>query len=284
MKLSSASTLLLAALLFSLPVMSADLNCFPASEGMVIDGNLSDWSNHPLTMLEDEKLSVGLRHDSTHLYVLVMAREQAQIRSLQHGGVKVWFDIDKKENKSFGLYYVGDVELSDSAFAGRTPSDREMPEGIQSKMAEREAMKGMVSVTVNEKSTLVPDDGSSGPEAAAAFTNGLFCYEMRIPYTFSESAKFALGTEPDREIGVGFEFAGVMQRPDGASGGPPGGGGGRGGGMGGGRGGGQGGGGGGGGRGGGGGGGDKGEQAQMKQPQSIEKWFKAKPVDGDDGQ
>ena len=203
------------------------------SKLFIIDGRLDEWTDFPLNHFEDESLSVGLRNDSSNLYLLLATRNQRLMQTALRSGVKVWFNSDNKKDKSFGIYYIGEVS-PENIMPGQT--DRMSDEMKQKIMSKRDEMKGKLGVIRNKLTDRIENHGNMTPAVADDIYKGTYLIEIKMPLQKDNSMMYALNGSPGNKLRIGVELGmpkidkqGMKERPDGGR--PPGGRGGMGGGM-----------------------------------------------------
>jgi hypothetical protein len=194
----------------------------PRQQEIKIDGKTDDWLGS-LSIIEDGSALVGFRNDQDNFYVCLKVEEDSLQAQIMRQGLTVWFDPQGKKAKSLGIRYPLGMPRGETPEESRgepgSPPSWDLPEGPLSTLEILRSEKG-------EHQKLEIAD-IPGIEIAAAPSRGLFVYELKIPLLQTESHLVAVGAQPGRTIGIGFETPkpdrGQMPGPP--SGGMPGGGG-----------------------------------------------------------
>jgi hypothetical protein len=194
----------------------------PRQEEIKIDGKTDDWLGF-LSIIEDGSASVGFRNDGENLYVCLMVEEETLQAQVMRQGLTVWFDPKGGKAKSLGIRYPlgrprGERPEEPPAEPGSPPSGDFSAEA----MSALEILRSEKGEPQKMEIAEVP-----GIEIVAAPSRGLLVYELKIPLSQTELHLIAVGAQPGRTIGIGFETPKPdrSQMPGPPSGGMPGGGG-----------------------------------------------------------
>ncbi|RLE20491.1 MAG: hypothetical protein DRJ61_14350 [Acidobacteria bacterium] len=245
----------------------------PALHKVALDGNSNDWNDVPVIFLEDSLHVVSIAHDDHNLYLMYRFADERRARQLMKHGVMLWINGDgkpKNKHEEFAVRYPGSEQISEHLESQDNTNDHWLPDGSDRSGRQSPSqgfgsppqIPGQLTVIRMALKDTGGEDNPDGPSAASSYSEGSFCYELRIP--FAEIGGKVAETDPSkkRKIAIGIQIGGLtkaekemrraqsaMREPTddmggmgGGRGGKGTGGGGRGGGMGGGRGGGTGGG------------------------------------------
>lgn len=174
---------------------------------ITIDGSSAEWSNS-LSYLEKEKLSFGMKNDTSHLYLCLKFDPQIRRQALMFG-FTIWFDPAGKNNKTFGIRFpIGmqnvDGETEYPMMPPMMPSEAG-PETVS------EAMRQML----REIEVLGPDrddrnrfaaTSTFGVQFAASYSSSELVCELRVPLKRAKGRPYAVEADAGQAIGVGFEM------------------------------------------------------------------------------
>ena len=165
----------------------------PPEFKIMIDGKTEDWLS-ALSILEDGSVSVGFLNDQENLYVCLIAESGPLQDQIMMQGLTVWFDPQGGTAKAFGIKYPLGMppqeereRASFEDFSEKTLSELEI---IKSK---KEAPQKMEIAE------------AKGIEVKAVPTSERIVYELKIPLLQTDQHPFAVGVQPGKTIGVGFE-------------------------------------------------------------------------------
>ncbi|MGB8951251.1 MAG: hypothetical protein WCC06_01100 [Candidatus Aminicenantales bacterium] len=167
---------------------------------IVIDGKSDEWRS-ALYFVEEGKISFGFFNDQNYLYVCLVAAGNMMRAQIMMRGLTVWFDPQGGKKKAFGIKYP----------LGRSPREPVMlPEEFQ----EEEVLEDSPEKSFDELEIIPSEKGdpqkmtlaeARGIEIKAVPSSGLLVYELKIPLLQTEQTSFAVGAQPGKTIGVGFE-------------------------------------------------------------------------------
>ena len=217
------SLFLILALAGCSPITTYMMDSLPPELKIIIDGKTDDWRG-ALAILEDGNTSIGFSNDQEYLYVCLIAEDELMRHQIMTQGMTAWFDPQGGTKKAFGIKYP----------LGTSPGERAMrPQGEQGEVGFEDFPEEVLSeleiiTSRKEASQKMPVEEATGIEIKAVSASGLLVYELKIPLLQTEEHPFAVGAQPGKKIGVGFETAKFSpgKMPGRFSGGmPPGGGG-----------------------------------------------------------
>lgn len=193
----------------------------PPDHQIIVDGTTDDWRGD-LYVVEGERVSLGLLNDRENLYVCLLAEDQVTRAQIMMQGLTVWFDPQGGKKKAFGIKFP----------LGMPPGERTFPSEDNQ---EGPGFENPPGVPLTELEIIRSDEETpqklnisqvKGIEIKAVPSTGLLVYELKIPLIQTEQHPLAVGAEPGKTIGIGFETGkfdpSKMRR---RSGGMPGGGG-----------------------------------------------------------
>jgi len=178
---------------------------------IVIDGKAGDWGGR-LRVVEKTPYALGVLNDGEFLYVCLRGDGTPGIGGLARRGLTVWIDPKGRKDKFLGVHFPIGVEMddlqapqegfNDPSMEGRRP--RRMS-GTPDNLEEVE----IFGPGRDEKSRMKVEE-LRGIEVALTREPAGFVYELKVPLKNAENAPYAVGTEPGRVIGVGFEPGEMM--------------------------------------------------------------------------
>lgn len=189
---------------------SIELTSQRSAQGIIADGQISDWPENSMTFLEEQQATVGLCNDSANIYVLVCSRNPEWARMIKRSGLKVYLDAKGTQQKDFMLRFTGGPTREQIMAAGGekdTAQRREMPPEMQDRMNQqrKEPASKFICVqkdVISEKE--IPVDGTEGPAVAFGVDKGFFVYEFSVPLKESGIRSYGLGVTPNTKIGLGL--------------------------------------------------------------------------------
>lgn len=175
-------------------------------QNIEIDGMDMEWSGS-YKFLEDEKAAIGVRNDSTHLYLVFKTIDNQVRQKIFSNGLTIWIDPSADKKKSFGIHYpIGMMDWNKSQLYD--PLDWGTPEEREKRLKEKS------KIMLNELEFITPTgrsqhtysmDNQYGIKLALKDTAGTFVYEMKIPLTPSDGTMSDLNIHPGSKINIGVE-------------------------------------------------------------------------------
>jgi len=211
---------------------------------IAVDGKSGDWQ-HAVAYIEKTNAAIGLLNDEHHLYVCLTTMDRITATQIAASGFTVWLDPEGGKKKTFGIRFPLGLQESGE------------PMKIKESLRDPKKFRALFEDLGSEMEILGPGQDQrvrtlrwaiEGIEVSAGYSEGRFVYELKLPLARNAAQPYGIGTDPGKQIGLGFETPelnreAMMSQAKGQRGGGLGGrgGGGRGGGRGGGKGGGKGG-------------------------------------------
>jgi hypothetical protein len=194
----------------------------PIESTITLDGNPSDWEGTPLTYLEESLHVMAIAHDDDHLYLMYRFADERLARQILMRGVTLWINGNGKTSKkkeAFAVRYPGSEQIAEqfederkdsrpgrSQAAGSGSSSRGGP---PPSLAGMRQMPGQLTVIRMGLKDSGDEGGPEGPIAASAFAEGVFCYELRIPFADIGGKIAASDHSKKRNVAVGIQIGGM---------------------------------------------------------------------------
>ena len=181
-------------------------------QSIVVDGDAPDWEGVELHYFEEGIRTVGVTHDADHLYVMWRFGDERLARRVLARGVTVWVNGDGKKKEIVGIRYPGSKLIVEAL----PPLESEqLPSGIDEGQAGRMRHEftvcdpGVVTIFDGEVEIDLPEENENGPVAASAIHDGVFVYEMRIPFTTIGGEVASEAATDQRKVAVGLQVGGL---------------------------------------------------------------------------
>ena len=196
----------------------------PTGDRIVIDGDPSDWEGIPVTYLEDSLRVSATAHDNDNLYLMYRFADEGLARTILMRGVTLWINGNgksKKKNEQFAVRYPGSVQIAEHFDEQEPREDRyrarsdgtETPDrrGPPPELASMRQEPGKLTVIrMGVKETIAESD-PDGPTAASNFNQGLYFYELKIPFASIGDKVSQASPAEKRRVSVGVEIGGMTE-------------------------------------------------------------------------
>jgi hypothetical protein len=196
----------------------------PAGDRLVLDGDPSDWEGFPITYLEDSLHVLAVAHDDSNLYLMYRFADQGLARDLLMGGVTLWINGEgktKNKNEEFAVRYPGSAQIAEQFEDEEPRQGRYRAETGESKTAGRggpppplasmRQVPGQLTVIRMGMKETGDETDDSGPTAASAFDEGVFCYELKIPFAEIGGKVADASPSKKRQVAIGIQIGGMTQ-------------------------------------------------------------------------
>jgi hypothetical protein len=191
-----------------------------AGEPIQIDGNIDDWKGLPTAYYEDEGIVLGIRNDSTYLYLLLRIDDPMTVGIIRRMGMQLWLDAKGKKKKNLGLRFQGGPsgeEIRESGMVSSEDSERQIPDERMTRQRLTPEFTGdHLTIFDNnlEFREKIAADGSNGPHIQYSLDQGFCNYEIKIPLEEHRVDYYGMNAEPGKKISVGIEIGGRPKRDD----------------------------------------------------------------------
>jgi len=177
------------------------------SQAPTIDGVLSDWGG-TLTRVEDHSVSMNAVPTDSTLYLALLIRDGALIRSVAEQGLVVWVDPSGRQKHTYGVRYpLGLRAQRAERAAGSSASD-----ASQRSLALDDLFPSDLAIIRNDTVRhRMPAGLSADLQAQASLDTGSLIYEVAIPISPSASGvgtdgrQHGLRTPLENVVAVGLE-------------------------------------------------------------------------------
>ena len=222
---------LLAALLVSTAIVGGPeaiaaekIESSPTGIGIVLDGDPSDWEGVPIIYLKDSLHVSAIAHDEDNLYLMYRFADEGLARRLLMRGVTLWINGDgktKNKKEEFAVRYPGSEQIAEH-FEGEDPgqnryrsetdeSGKSGRGGPPPSLASMRQVPGELTVIRMGMKETVDENDTAGPTAASAFNEGVFCYELKIPFADIGGKIADASPTKKRQLAIGVQIGGMTQ-------------------------------------------------------------------------
>jgi hypothetical protein len=168
---------------------------------ITIDGIDAEWRN-ALLYIEKAKASVGVANDERYIYICLVSVDRTTGTQMARLGFTVWFDHKGGKEKTFGIHFPLGMQ------------EGEHPLRVRESMQDPDKYQKMFEDLGNEIEIIGPGKGqrvrmsrllTQGIEVELGYSKGRLVYELKVPLDQSAEHPYAIGTDTDKQIGLGFE-------------------------------------------------------------------------------
>jgi hypothetical protein len=192
-----------------------------AGDRIVLDGDPSDWEGIPINYLKDSLHVSAIAHDDGSLYVMYRFADSGLARRLLMRGVTLWINGDgktKKKKEEFAVRYPGSEQIAKHFEDEDDRGERMRPEsggsdrgGPPPSLASMRQVPGELTVIRRGMKEISGEDDAGGPTAASTFNEGVFFYELKIPFADIGGKIADASPSKERRVAIGVQIGGMTQ-------------------------------------------------------------------------
>jgi hypothetical protein len=196
----------------------------PTGDRIVLDGDPSDWEGVPITYLKDSLHVSAIAHDNDNLYVMYRFADEGLARRLLMRGVTLWINGDgktKKKKEEFAVRYPGSAQIAEQ-FKDEDPREEQYRAetegsgtpgrgGPPPSLASMRQVPGQLTVIRMGMKETGNENDAGGSTAASAFNEGVFCYELKIPFADIGGKIADASPAKKRQVAIGVQIGGMTQ-------------------------------------------------------------------------
>ena len=196
----------------------------PAGDRIVLDGDPSDWEGIPINYLKDSLHVSAIAHDDDNLYVMYRFADEGLAHQLLMRGVTLWINGDgktKKKKEEFAVRYPGSAQIAEQ-FKDEDPREEQYRAetegsgtpgrgGPPPSLASMRQVPGQLTVIRMGMKETGNENDAGGPTAASAFNEGVFCYELKIPFADIGGKIADASPAKKRQVAIGVQIGGMTQ-------------------------------------------------------------------------
>jgi len=189
---------------------------------ILLDGDPSDWEGIPIVYLKDSLHVSAIAHDDDNLYLMYRFADEGLARRLLMRGVTLWINGDgktKNKKEEFAVRYPGSKQIAEH-FENEDPreqgyrtetggSDTSGRGGPPPSLASMRQIPGELTVIRMGMKEMKDENDTAGPTAASAFSEGVFCYELKIP--ISDIGGKIADAGLAKKVAIGVQIGGMTQ-------------------------------------------------------------------------
>ncbi len=203
-------------------VASEKIESSPTGHRTVIDGDPSEWEGVPFIYLQQSLHVMAVAHDDDNFYLMFRFADQRLARQLMTRGVTLWINGDgktKKKKEQFAVRYPGSEQIAEQ-FENEDPwQGRSRPDesgttgrgGPPPSLASMRQVPGQLTVIRMGMKETGDESDPDGPTAASAHNEGVFCYELKIPFAGIGGTIADASPSKKGKVAIGIQIGGMTE-------------------------------------------------------------------------
>jgi hypothetical protein len=181
----------------------------------IIDGTNEEWLEGALTTEKDVDVDYAFRNDGRNLYVLFIFKNPKFLSSVNITGITLYTSTSGKKDKDWGVKFTKKTVNGEQLIAHLEKQGQTLTEENKKEILAKPRYIIYAATAINKKGEEVFPSSASPDVDLPGFKIGnqqnLMVYEFRIPLCSRELHPAGIGTEPGKDIKVGFEWGGMTK-------------------------------------------------------------------------
>lgn len=185
------------------------------AQSINIDGMSQDWSDINLNLEKKTKVNYAFKNDGEYLYALFKFNDPSVLSSIQTTGLRLWFNLERKNKKNYGVRLISKQITVDEYIATIEKMQGPLPEKDKNEIRVNPFYVINQSEFIDKKGKLVPQapdaDNSLPIKFQVVTQENIVSFEIAVPMKKRLDSSPGIGTEPGNIIKVAFEWGGVTK-------------------------------------------------------------------------
>jgi hypothetical protein len=180
-----------------------------------IDGQSQDWIGDAVTSEKGVGVDYAFRNDGRDLYVLFIFKDPKFLSSIDMTGITVYASTSGKKDKDWGVKFLKKTVTGEQLIEYMDKMGQPLTEERRLEIKEKTQLILFTATAVNKKGEEIfpagPVQDVDLPGFRAGRGENSVVYEFRIPLVSRDVHPAGIGTEPGKDIKIGFEWGGLTQ-------------------------------------------------------------------------
>jgi len=179
-----------------------------------IDGAMNDWAADTLIYNKKVKVDYAFKNDTNYLYIIFRFNDPKYVSSISATGMTIYYNLEGKKKKYYGINFKGKQVTADTYISVLEKSGQVLTE------EQKKTIRAQRFVVLNDNTVINKKSKSSDAEVKqrtipAVFKSrkgeDAFVYEFAIPLKKEAEMAPGIGTEPGKQIMIGFKWGGMTK-------------------------------------------------------------------------
>lgn len=184
------------------------------SSQLQIDGAMDDWAADTLNYNKKIKGDYAFKNDANYLYIMFRFNDPKYVSSISATGMTVYYNLEGKKKKYYGINFKGKQVAADTYISVMEKSGQVLTE------EQKKNIRAQRFVVLNDNTVINKKNKSSDTEVKEEIVPAVFksqkgkdafVYEFAIPLKKEAEMAPGIGTEPGKQIMIGFKWGGMTK-------------------------------------------------------------------------
>jgi hypothetical protein len=203
--------------LFAMTVLPAEntVQSTWTASPLQIDGQSQDWTGDAATTEKGVGVDYAFRNDGRDLYVLLIFKDPKSLSSIDRTGITVYASTLGKKDKDWGVKFLKKTINGAQLIEYMEKMGQPLSEERKEELKDKPQFIVFEATAVNKKGEEIfpagPVQNIDLPGFRIGRQENMVLYEFRIPLASREIHPAGIGTEPGKDIKIGFEWGGLTK-------------------------------------------------------------------------
>jgi len=198
----------------TLPAESIVQSTWTASP-LQIDGQRGDWTEDTVASEKGFGADYAFRNDGRDLYVLFIFKDPKFLSSIDMTGITIYASTSGKKDKDWGVKFLKKTVTGEQLIEYMDKMGQPLTEERRQEIKDRPQLILFTATAVNKKGEEIfpagPVQDIDLPGFRVGRQENMVLYEFRIPLVSRDVHPAGIGTEPGKDIKIGFEWGGLTK-------------------------------------------------------------------------
>jgi hypothetical protein len=180
-----------------------------------IDGQNQDWTGDAVTSEKSAGVDYAFRNDGRDLYILLIFKDPKFLSSIDKTGITIYASASGKKDKDWGVHFIKRAVSGEQLIEYMDKMGQPLTEERKLQLKDKPQIVLFTGTAVNKKGEKVFPPGPVPDVDLPGFRYGqqenMIVYEFRISLASRDVHPAAIGTEPGKDIKIGFEWGGLTK-------------------------------------------------------------------------
>jgi len=180
-----------------------------------IDGQSEEWLGDAMTFEKSVGVDYAFRNDGRNLYVLFIFKDPKFLSSIDMTGITLYANTLGKKDKDWGVKFLKKTVTGEQLIEYMEKMGQPLAEERKKEIKDKPQLVLFTATAVNKKGEEIFPAGPVQDIDLPGFRIGrqenMVLYEFRIPLVSREVHPAGIGTEPGKDIKIGFEWGGLTK-------------------------------------------------------------------------
>jgi hypothetical protein len=180
-----------------------------------IDGAGADWQGLPTTFEKKVQVDYAFMNDANYLYVLFIFKDSQYLSSINQTGMTIYFNVAGKKKKDYGIKFIQKRISAQQYIAMLEKQKGPLSDADKNNILTNPNYviydANVINKKAKENAAETPSDARVAVYRIQQDQEKNVAIEFAVPLARAAELAPGIGTEPGKQIKVGFEWGGMTE-------------------------------------------------------------------------